>query len=255
MIEEAASAGPFVDDFGQGEDKTPGNLLPAVAQSFEDGTVGGWSLAAGAATLASSTAQAFAGVRSLGVTLTATAITAVASAIGTAGVPVVAGRTYTASHASRSPVARNVRAVMKWYTASGAAASTANVNGPDVAAPANAWVRSVVTATAPADAAYAAVQWQTVDAGTSGEVYFIDAVRLSEGTSDAAYRWTGAEHASTSVRAAGRVKHDGPFPAFPSVATVVARVPRTPDRRHRPDGVARHRRHPRSEGRRLHDAD
>ncbi len=92
MLEEGASASDFRDDFNLGEDKTPGNLLPVAAQSFEDGTVP--SVFTTAVTVTNSTARAYSGTRSL---ISATASVA---AIGTVNfnslaAGYVVGRTYT----------------------------------------------------------------------------------------------------------------------------------------------------------------
>ncbi|MCU1590082.1 MAG: Tsac [Frankiales bacterium] len=201
QIEQKAYATSYCDGSLATAWNAAGNLLPAAAQSFEDGTTGGW-INQLQATLSNSSAQFYAGTRSLLATATTAASTcAVGSAVGTAGVAVTPGKTYTASMWVRPGVAQaSANTIIRWYTAAGAAASTASVSSNNPAMVANVWQRVSVTAVAPSDAAFAAVQ-QNFTATNIGDLFYIDAVRLDEGSASGAYRWTGAENASTSTRA------------------------------------------------------
>jgi hypothetical protein len=180
----------------------PGNLLPVAGQGFEDSSLGGMSVAAGTATPTNSAAQVYAGTRSLLLTVGATASLSVASATGVAGVPVVAGRVYTASLWVRPSAARQLRADILWYTAAGAfISSSAGTASTGVV---TTWTRHTLTAIAPATAAFAAIQFTSTDA-TNADTIYLDGLRLAEGSGASSYRWTGAEWASTSTRTADRL--------------------------------------------------
>lgn len=199
----------------------PGNLLPTAMQSFEDGSLGGMVLSAGTATLANSAAQVYAGTKSLLLTVGATATLGVTGATGTAASPVVAGRAYTGSLWVRPSAARQLRADILWYTAAGAfiSASANTVTGV-----ATTWTRQSVTAVAPATAAFATVGFASTDA-TNADTFYLDGLRLAEGTGAGSYRWTGAENASTSTRANGGLIY--PTPTVPSARVTVCAWVRT----------------------------
>jgi hypothetical protein len=199
-----------------------GNLLPSAAQSYEDGTTAGATVAVGTATLSNSAAQVYAGTKSLLATVTATAALAVLTgATGTSGAPVTAGKTYTGAQWVRPSAARNLECDINWYTAAGAFISTSF--GTTFTGVANTWTRQSVSAVAPATAAFATLQFNSGNA-TNGDLYYIDAQRISEGTDAAAYRWTGAENASTSTRTAGQVAFPNPGVADGYTAACLARI-------------------------------
>ncbi len=226
QIEEGSTASEFVDDFNLGEDKTPGNLLPAAAQSFEDGTTGSW-VSTGNSTVANSTVTALSGTRSLLVTCNNSTQTATQrTASGTAGLPVVAGRTYTFSIAALTTSGRTTfSADLIFYDSAGTAIG-ARITGALASFVANNYVRGYVTAVAPVNAVYVAVASSIPATGTptANDLVYFDAGRLSEGTADAAYRWNGAEHASTSTRAAAAVTHPLTSPASPLTVAAWVRV-------------------------------
>lgn len=183
----------------------PGNLLPTAAQGFEDGTTASASVTGGTATLTNSAAQFYAGTKSLLATVTATAsLTIITGPTGTAAAPVTAGKTHTASTWVRPSAARQLRADVNWYTAAGAFISA--TAGTAVTGVANTMTRQSVSAVAPATAAFAVTVFTSTDA-TNADTFYIDAQRVDEGSASAAYRWTGAENASTSTRAASQLVH------------------------------------------------
>lgn len=203
QLEAKASATSYADGSLATAWNAPGNLIPAAAaQSFEDGTLGGWTT--NVATLTNSAAQFYAGTKALLATVTSTATLNVISPTGTSASPVVAGKTYTGSLWVRPSAARQLRADIVWYTAAGAVISTAP--GTAVAGGVATWQRVSVSGVAPATAAFAAVQYTSTDS-TNADTVYLDGVRIEEGTGAAAYRWTGAENASASTRTAGFLVH------------------------------------------------
>ncbi len=217
QVEQKAYATTYTDGSLATAWDAPGNLLPTAAQSFEDGTTGGWT--AGAGTIANSAAFPYAGTKALLLTATgANANTATAS--GSAGVAVVPGRTYSATAWVRPSAARLLRLDVNWYTAAGTLLTS--INGVANTGTAGAFTRQSLSAVAPATAAFANVVFASSDS-VNADTFHLDAVRLEEGTGSASYRWTGAENASTSVRTAARALY--PLPStVRGPLTVVARV-------------------------------
>ena len=176
-----------------------GNLLPTAAQSFEDGTTGGFTFVQG--TLANDATTGYAGTKSLRLTATTTATQATNGPL----VAVTANKTYTgfARAKSTAGTARSVAVAIAWYDASQVFISLAT--GTSQATATGYWTTATCTAVAPSNAAYALVQLQELTPAVNDAVSF-DTVRFEEGTGSAAYRWTGAENASTSTRTAADLR-------------------------------------------------
>lgn len=199
----------------------PGNLLATATQSMEDGTTGGFAVNANV-TVANSAAFAYAGTRSLLATVLATASASWTNS--NARTPVTVGETYTGSIYVRASAARQVRCDIVWYDQAGAPVGAAIV-GTATAATVGAFQRYAVTGIAPAGAVSAALRPVSTDA-QAGDTFHSDAARFETGTGAASYRWTGAEHASASVRTGGRVQ--AAVPAPPAAAITIAAWVRLP---------------------------
>lgn len=208
QLEQKAYATSYCDGSLATAWDAPGALY---TESFEDGTVSGWSGFVAAPTVASSSAQAYVGTRSLLVTATATAQAVVSAPSGTSGRAVVPGRTYTGMLWVRASAVRNVNCDIRWYQVNGAQSATPVSSSSVVAAVVGAWVKVAVTAVAPADAAYGNLGFR--GDLTAGDTIHLDAGRLEEGTGSAAYRWTGAEHNSASTRTASALRFAHALPS------------------------------------------
>lgn len=161
------------------------NLLSANQGGFE---IDNSSWVGLSSTIARSTAQALDGAASLAMTMTAAGgadmarsaqTNSPANVIATA-TPVLAGQSYTAAAWFRAAtVGRgSIRPQFYWYTAAGAFISTSDtaVNVTDVT---TTWGLSFLTATAPATAAFVAINLRIGDAGSAiGETHYVDRVRF-----------------------------------------------------------------------------
>lgn len=177
----AAAEVHYVDGVGLFENA---NLLDGDSSDFET-ALGGW-VAGTQATIANSTTFAMQGTHSMAVTYAGTGASGYAyTPIGTAGMRVVAGRTYQATVHARSTLAsgtaRQLRLWIQWFDAAGVALS---VSIGSYATPTNTgFVAATVTAAAPAGAVYAGLQTETIGAGgsgsgTAGEVHYVDVASL-----------------------------------------------------------------------------
>jgi concanavalin A-like lectin/glucanase superfamily protein len=158
---------------------TIGKPIRFLASTLPNGTfeddAAGW--AGTNATLARSTAQFHAGVASLSLTATAAATMSADTPSGTAGVPVVAGKSYVAGAWFRSAVtARTCNVLVDWYTGAGALISTSTSAG--IVDSSAAWLQARITATAPATAEFARVRAQVTSPAAS-EVHYVDDAELS----------------------------------------------------------------------------
>lgn len=152
------------------------NLLTANQASLETDTTG-WTVYSGC-TIARSTVDFFSGAASLLVTHTGTGVGSAYTSSGTSGAPVVPGRIYTAS--ARVKIATGTRVVrvrIVWFTAAGAEISRTSGDTFN----ATAWSEVRATGIAPATAAFAAVMTDTVDSGSIGDSWYIDAIGFWEG--------------------------------------------------------------------------
>jgi hypothetical protein len=155
-----------------------GQLLTANQSSFETGTTG-WVSTGGNSAIAQSTAQALDGTHSLSVTASSAADMYAATSIGTSGVPVTGGGTYTAYAFFRAATTgRNVQCTINWYDSGGTIISGSN--GVQVADTTTGWTQAYVTAVAPSNAAFAAlITW--VRAPANAEVHYVDVAWLAAG--------------------------------------------------------------------------
>jgi hypothetical protein len=194
----------YATSFCDGSLATPWNdSRNLYSQSFEDGTTGSWT--GTALTVANSTTNPYTGTKCLLLT-TGTTANAFASY---GNVPVTGGKTYTLSCEMRANInTRSGLVTINYYDAGNTLVLT--TNGTAVTSSTSTHLRYTVTATAPATATYAVlIVNPSTTAPASGDTFSVDAVAFAEGTGLAAYRWTGAENASTSTRTASVVT----FPA------------------------------------------
>lgn len=160
---------------------TGSNFLSQEAASFEGGTTDSWTQVGNAGgTLANSTAFAVDGTHCLSYLTPGGAVTFdFISATGTSGVAVTAGTQYTLSGQVRSTTARTIFARIKWYNSSGTFLS--NSDGSAANDSTSAWTAYSVTATAPASAAFAAMDFNVASPGAN-QTFYLDAVRFTDGT-------------------------------------------------------------------------
>jgi phage tail-like protein len=167
----------------------------------------GWGAGANT-TLARSTTQFRTGTASFRLTATALGDISANTTTGTGGFPVTPGEVYTASAYFRAgTTARNAHVRIYWYTSAGAAASTAFHAGAVVAdASGNFNARPFVTATAPANAAYAAILVHVASAAAA-EIHYVDDLLFEQteflrdyfdGSLGSDYVWSGTAHQSAS---------------------------------------------------------
>lgn len=152
------------------------NMLPSeLANGTEGGSVTGlFSLTN--ATVASSTAFAHTGTRSIAATATANGSIRVSdSGSGTSRIRVTPGAQYTLECQVRAAtVARNHSVRGVWFKADGSASVTASTQGSAIAVTTAGFTRVFAVLTAPADAALARFDILS-DAGTlAGEVFYYD---------------------------------------------------------------------------------
>lgn len=159
--------------------RQPGNLLSENIAGGTDelsATTGFGS--AYQCTLSSTTARFVQGSRSLRLTLTASSGGYAAwTPLGTSGVPVTPGQTYTATAQAYATGTANSYITLRWYDSGGSVVS--NVSSA-TSSTINAWVTHTVTAVAPGTAAYASVA-VTGSAGTTGDTIDWDALGFWRG--------------------------------------------------------------------------
>lgn len=135
-----------------------------------------------AATVARSTAQAAHGTASAAATSTAAGTAGIncGTVSGGSAIPVTPNAVYTASielrHGTLSPT---VTVGLSWWTSGGTFLSQTTVN---VGVTSTGWTQKTITATADPAAAYGMVYAQWTAAG-AGEVLYVDAVGLAQGSS------------------------------------------------------------------------
>lgn len=159
------------------------NLLTYQQSSLEDGTTTGW-VGAGNFTIANESAQAKHGSKSLKLTDNTTGgspnTDTVSTPTGTGGRAVTAGKSYVALvHLKAATTGRSAFARIAWYNASGAFLS--NSDGAQSTTTTTDWTAVSVTATAPTNAAFAAIEVLILNVA-DGEVHYLDAAMLAQDT-------------------------------------------------------------------------
>lgn len=162
------------------------NLLTANQATATDalGNTTGFSVNTG--TLASSTAQAVQGSRSVAATSTGTSsvwVTAAATLSLGDGIPVTGGAVYTAFGKTRRSGTGGADAsiYIYWMTAAGAWCSRQSDQGAYVTSTTSGWTLASVTATAPPDAAQAFVRYVNETSVANGDVFYWDELALWAG--------------------------------------------------------------------------
>jgi hypothetical protein len=164
------------------------NLLTLNQASLESGTTG-WVTAGTNCTASQSSTQAESGGFSLRLSSTASGTMSTTTSTGTSGVPVTGGVTYTANcdFFPTSSTVRNCSIGIKWYTSAGSAIST--TTGTAVAEVASTWTQANITAPAPSNAAFAAVEVKVESTAGASELHYVDEILLGE-SQGAAYDGT-----------------------------------------------------------------
>lgn len=164
-------------------DLTPEGYGPNLVfdGDFENG-LGYWAPSSNC-TVAVSQTQAYTGRYSLAITSTASGGADAYPA--STSYRVVAGKTYTASvYVRANTTARSWQFLVNWYNASNSFIGQSS--GALTAATNSGWTRITCTAAAPAGAAFAGL-FPIVKGSASGEVHFIDAVKLEAGSAATTY--------------------------------------------------------------------
>lgn len=190
----------YATTYADGDRATAWNATGALyTRDWEDGSTSSYTFSGG--TIANSTTAPYQGTRALRLSATG-AGAQVSSPNGLNGIAgVVGGKWYTVSAWVRASAARQLRWAVFWYTAAGASASTVSTTGPQFTGVAGTYVRVTATVQAPADAAIASLNLSSSDS-VNTDTFDIDGIRFEAGTGASTYRWTGAEHASSSTRTA-----------------------------------------------------
>jgi hypothetical protein len=168
------------------------NLMTAQQSSLESSSLGTTGWAAGAdTTITRDVTQAGHLLANLKLTKAVSTGPLYANTLtGTSGVPVRGGAQYTALASFRAAAtARACRVRIAWYDSAGVFVSDAL--GGDITDTTSGWTQAACTATAPATAAFAAIEVQAARPGTTAaaisEVHFVDKVDLHPG---AGTTWT-----------------------------------------------------------------
>lgn len=157
-----------------------GNMLSVNDSSFE-ATAGTWVNDSNA-TVSRTTAWSYLGTGALLVSAVAAGNVVARTASGTSGYVVTPGVTYKAFGMSRATTAaRSVNLRIRWYDSAGTliSDSTPGTNVTNT----TTWTPMLVSATAPANAAYAAVVYTIASAGGAGENHGLDMVSLTPNSS------------------------------------------------------------------------
>jgi hypothetical protein len=192
QVEAGSVATPYVDgSLGAGYQwESSENLLLTEQSSFEGGTAP-WNVNSGS--VANSSAQAFAGTKSL---LWTNGASVASGELVYSDFPTTpaAGSILTLSMYVRPTATRSLHAEF-YFQGGGGAAGTA-----DVSCPANTWTRLVVTAVVPAGTTVAYATLASATGVAAGTTIYIDAVQVEQKDHATAYGATGAANASTSRR-------------------------------------------------------
>lgn len=178
-------------DYVNDRPTNPGN---AVTNPGAEVNTTGWSGVNAAIARTTTAGQFRTGVAAFQFTVTAGA--ALSGILSGATVPVVAGRTYTFSAYLKKAVnARNGAIRVQFYKVDGTTVTGAVQVGPSVSVTTAAFTRATLTATAPADAAFATVQPGTALAAdaVAAEVWWVDDVMADEGASAGAFTTTAPD--------------------------------------------------------------
>lgn len=186
QLEIGHQANPYIDgSMTGGSWDAASNLFTAAQASFEDGSTGGWS--PNGCAVANSTTQAKDGTHSL--KNTGTSISAGSLMSFSASIPAVVGTTYTASLWIFSATAATFYLELN--------DTLGSQTGPQVAVAANTWTRLVVTAPFRGGATVS-VGLLTATTIATCTVY-VDAVQLEQRSYATAYGQTGTANASSST--------------------------------------------------------
>lgn len=173
------------------------NLLDREQSTLEV-YVDGWNIDANC-TITASTAAYREGTHSLRVVAAAGGDMSIMTPNGISGKPVVGGVSYTARASSRAAsTGRDFGVWIEWYDISGTYISWSSAtDSPDSS---TGWTEHVVTATAPVNAAYAALGAYWVGAG-AGEVHYFDraGIMVGDGTGGDMVWVPGDDGISTGV--------------------------------------------------------
>jgi hypothetical protein len=146
--------------------------------SFEDGTTDNW--AGGNATLVPTTAQAYSGVYSLRMTVTANGSGYALSQHPFSGSSVVPSQSVSLSmYVKAGSASRYAQVILDWYTATGAFVSQSL--GIAAKSSTSRWTLYAVTGTAPPNAAFYAAELFVGNGSLAGEVTYIDLVTATVG--------------------------------------------------------------------------
>jgi hypothetical protein len=207
---------------------TPNLLAPDSAQfewsaaQYPAPYMGGWG-ATGNSSVAQSTAQAAEGTKSLAITSLAAGIMYAELNAPLAAYPVSPSTQYTALVSFRNAsIVRNCQVAIRWYDS-----NKVNLNadsfGAQITATTSGWTQGFVTATSPANAAYADIYVAVITPAGAGEVTYIDKASFAPGASTtwAAPAYSGAVFPVTfgSAGTAGVVNavNNGNFPTRPVI--------------------------------------
>lgn len=170
------------------------NMLTAQQASLEENNTTGFAVGTNC-TIASSTAHAADGLRSLELSSAAGGAMDATTLTGTNGEVVTPGETYTFRFdAKAGSDARTVTPSIIWYTAAGAVISTSD--GVAAADNTTSFTSLYVTAVAPATAAFAAGKMGVAATGGASEEHYFDKLAFRRGTSTV---WKAGDSPETDV--------------------------------------------------------
>jgi hypothetical protein len=205
---DAGTASFLVDDQDRRFDSTyAGTLVNLVPNPSAEVNIDGFNINSNA-TVARSTTQFLYGSASFEATATGGTMSVEWRAdSGGTRIAATAGTTYTFSVYCKlsSAYGWTPRLQITWVDAALSAISTADGSATSVG---TSWTRITITATAPANTAFARIVWRQDTTPTAGQIAYFDGVQLEAAGAASTYtdgsldncRWAGTAHASTSYR-------------------------------------------------------
>lgn len=166
------------------------NLLTEQDANLETAaSVGTWVAVTNNTTTQSATFAIAPGAGSLRMSSTAAGDMESNTATGTAGVPVVAGRTYRIRASFRAgATTRSAKVGVRWYNAAGTIIGAAAYSGT-VSATNAAFIEASSDQVAPALAAFASVSAYVVAPAAGAELFYIDEIAIQENAANAPATW------------------------------------------------------------------
>lgn len=150
------------------------------------------------------------GTKSLSITSLAAGDMSAETLIGTSGIPVIAGKTYTAViNTKAATVIRQFSTLIQWFNAAGASISTSFSIVP-INNSTSVWTSNFISIVAPAGAVFAAAGAFILATGAAAEVHYVDRISLVESSEiwtigGTGWDWVNTPETTISIGGGSRV--------------------------------------------------